>query len=107
MSASHTPGPWRIYIDDCGDEFSGYPSIVSDELDCAIVHRAGFKQRWWGFERGDREMHANARLIASAPDLLAALKLLVADVADYEPWQRPCYAVDQANSAIAKAEGRS
>lgn len=40
---------------------------------------------------------------ASAPDLLTALKLLVADVADYEPWQRPCHALDVARAAIAKA----
>jgi septal ring factor EnvC (AmiA/AmiB activator) len=30
-----------------------------------------------------------------------ALKLLLADVQDYEPWQRPCHAVDVARAALA------
>jgi len=36
-------------------------------------------------------------------DLLAALQLLVADVTEYEAWERPCHAVDVARAAIAKA----
>lgn len=38
--------------------------------------------------------------------LLEALKLLVADVADYPAWQRPCHALDVAQRTIATVEGR-
>lgn len=44
---------------------------------------------------------------AAGSDLLGALKLLVADAADYPAWARPCHAIDVAEAAIAKAEGRS
>jgi hypothetical protein len=50
------------------------------------------------------ELIANARLITAAPELLSALKTLLADVQDYEAWQRPCRAVDLARKAIALAE---
>jgi hypothetical protein len=38
-------------------------------------------------------------------EMLAALELLVADVAPYEAWQRPCHALTVANEVIAKATG--
>lgn len=50
---------------------------------------------------------ARAHLIAAAPDLLEALRVLLADCEDYEPWQRPCRAVDLARAALAKARGQS
>lgn len=70
----HTPGPWNVLFDDTGGPFTGWPSVeASDELDCSIVHRAGFKQEYWG-DLSQREAIANARLIAAAPDLLDALE---------------------------------
>lgn len=74
---AHTPGPWRVVIDDDGNPLSGRPSVVAaDEYDCAIVHWDGFAQTYWRSARGDKEIHANARLIAAAPDLLDALRKL-------------------------------
>lgn len=89
---SYTPGPWPIDSDKHrqpvgfygGEE--GYHAI--DVGDCRIT----------GFMGDD-----NARLIAAAPELLEALKLLLADLNGYEAWERPCHAVDVAKSAIAKA----
>ena len=76
MSTQHTPGPWIVRLDDTGGQFTGWPSVVAtDELDCSIVHRAGFKQEYWG-DLSQCEAIANARLIAAAPDLLAELKTL-------------------------------
>ena len=41
--------PVRVVIDDTGDEFTGWPSIVAnDEADITLIHRAGFKQSYWG-----------------------------------------------------------
>jgi hypothetical protein len=54
----------------------------------------------------EAQQHANARLIAAAPELLAALRKLV-------EWQDevknavPRIYLDRAQAAIAKAEGRS
>ena len=73
--AKHTPGPWEIIIDDDGNPLSGRPMVAAaPELDCAIVHWDGFQQQFWESARGKKEMHANARLIAAAPDLLEALE---------------------------------
>lgn len=75
-----TPGRWHIVPYDAGDMpyRSGVPSIVApDEIDCAIVHWDGFKQEYWQSARGEKEMQANARAIASLPllfDKLAEMK---------------------------------
>ncbi|HKF95094.1 MAG TPA: hypothetical protein VKB96_10960 [Gammaproteobacteria bacterium] len=74
MSGAHTPGPWRVIIDDAGNPLSGRPGVFSDEHDCGIVHWDGFVQTYWRSARGDKEIHANARLIAAAPQLLEALE---------------------------------
>ena len=62
----HTPGPWRV-----GQTLAGGPSIESKHdkrLAVALV----------GMHRDGPEAYANALLIAAAPDLLKALKALVA-----------------------------
>jgi hypothetical protein len=48
---------------------------------------------------------ANARLCAAAPEMAEALEKLLADVGQYEAWQRPVHAVDVARAALAKAKG--
>ncbi len=59
--SEHTPGPWIV---------SG-ESIVSDEMEICIANI----ERDGGYEALAPERDANARLIAAAPDLLAACKL--------------------------------
>jgi hypothetical protein len=113
----HTPGPWRIVIDDDGNPLSGRPMVApAPELDCAIVHWDGFKQTFWESARGEKEMHANARLIAAAPDLLEALEWyrdqmcegfcvdLKSEEEYYESMDFHC-AGCKARTAIAKAKG--
>lgn len=102
--ANHTPGPWCIIIDDDGNQLSGRPMVAAaPELDCAIVHWDGFVQPYWRSARGDKEIHANARLIAAAPDLLEVLE----EAAD--PLSGYLYGpvLDRARVAIAKAKGTS
>lgn len=104
MSTQHTAGPWAVggttrYIHSVEDIDNGKRA----ELICDIVaHRPG---------RADNrpfadEMLANARLIASAPDLLAALRPLVAIVngATVHKDKRQIY-LESARAAIAKATG--
>lgn len=95
-SESHTPGPWVAV--NYGFKKSGFwIRKASDTIgrgNVAVVPRSTIKP----FE-------ANARLITAAPDLLAALKLVVDTYGfdsstDSAIWQTAC-------AAIAKAEGRN
>lgn len=80
------PGPWvanGVFVGTC------------DEND-SIVSGIGF--------RGDDESHANANLIAAAPDLVEALEVLL-DVAKRVPgYSNQC---DQARAALARAYGET
>ena len=78
---SHTPGPWAIDIDRAIVAPNGISSVAQ------IFS-------WVGEEEAD----ANARLIAAAPDLLAALK---------ECRAHGFYSVEHlVDAAIEKAEGK-
>ena len=109
MSAQHTPGPWELCHDhpDLASQPSiGYIRPVKREYDSdevAIVFGCDF-------EGGKRE--ANARLIASAPELLAEVADQYTELADiHNEWpgrntpegqQRLCRLRD----LICKATGR-
>ena len=78
----HTPGPWTA--DEMATEFT----IYGGGLMVADVHKDVMEL--------DDEMRANARLIAAAPDLLAACELMVASGIRGNA---------TLNAAIAKARG--
>ena len=104
--ADHTPGPWHV----CGDMIR---STVSNAA-MRSVAKVYVSQM-----HGKPEAAANARLIASAPDLLAVLKRVLGNTERAEDECRldgfgycythtsafPCL-VEQMRAAIAKAEGR-
>jgi len=84
MSESkHTPGPWRWEID--GTMSGRGPVILSEEkyddgsprqlaeLETSETNHGAKRARWRRQPDAD-EIEANARLIAAAPDLLAACK---------------------------------
>jgi len=93
---SHTPAPWQVRAWSChapttvGIESTDRPGWFDVVAECSGVGA-----------RFTREQDANARLIAAAPELLQALKEMVA-ISDrkHDAW-------DAAHAAIAKAEGRS
>jgi hypothetical protein len=92
--SKHTPGPW--VIDPCGDILGNRNTPTDNGLICGMCE-----------DRRDAEGAANARLIAAAPELLAALKearswLIDAD-GGYGTYDTEIDAVD---AVIAKAEGR-
>jgi hypothetical protein len=115
---THTPGPWEIR--DCHPkgavyEISAARPGTGQRMDCATVCRYEL------CDIADSEaLHlANARLIAAAPDLLAACKAVLLDleiIETYPTCDRPAYCspqafedkriVKQLRSAIARAEGR-
>lgn len=83
--ATHTPGPWQFEA----------PYIHADSLKFLAVVSDRHSQ--------DRpELVANARLIAAAPELLAALGNLLSfcEKAHYD-----CTVLSEARAAIAKATG--
>jgi len=104
---AHTPGPWEVaYLD-----HNGQRVVRAEHIEVCTC---------WHHSVGsiEKEMEANARLIAAAPEILAALKSAAAAIGD---WSRPTGAngmtsaslshplmVEQrlAYDAIAKAEGR-
>lgn len=92
--SKHTPGPWRAEIGDENEPWSHqWPRIVSDEYE--VVGTEGLY--------GDFETDcANARLIAAAPELLAALKECVCAL---ETCGKDYRATELARAAIAKATG--
>ena len=91
MSAGKpTPGPWETSVNDEGQWdvcAEGGGDMVAD-LSAS--------------EHGE----ADARLIAAAPDLLAALKAMFADACDCGP-DVHCRSCELGLRAIAKAEGKS
>lgn len=92
MNTKHTLGPWSL--DD-------YRNIVG--LNGEIVKVQGMSLSSGNVAR------ANARLIVAAPDLLAALEVVVADwTAQFERngHQAPAWC-KQARDAIAKATGEA
>ena len=93
-NAAHTPGPWR----------ATEKTITAPETE----DRLGMECRLYG--GNGRDNRANARLIAGAPDLLAALQRIVAvldkQVASPHLAERAS-PLAQAKAAIAKATGET
>lgn len=130
MSA-HSPAPWTAYR--MVHEETGEPMTPEQigEYVCNSVKKSAVESGTTDFlivkvekEDGNADVchvgngptsPANARLIAAAPDLLAALKTLLEDLADnwgdgvkdgqYD-WLLTADAVDAALTAIGKAEGK-
>ena len=77
LNEARTKGPWSVCYYDAGDkdEWDQCPSIQAPESeDCAVVHWAGFKQRYWQSAHGDqRAIDANAAAIVAALNALGPL----------------------------------
>jgi hypothetical protein len=99
MTPHHTPGPWAP-LAPCNALTTRHVRIYADSGEVAIA-------TWSGTEQGT---DANARTIAAAPDLLAALVDLLAldsnhayaDDAGLKYWRE---AIHKARVAVAQAKG--
>ena len=110
---THTPGPWRAHTDKADKPQMAYRGNVcvlfmnglGDDEYAAVSCAAGEV----GPELSDADWHlihkANARLVAAAPDLLAALNALIA-FWEGDPMDLDTVTLVRARAAIAKAEGR-
>jgi len=94
--SKHTPGPWMLDINKRGGEWDYLIRTVKPHNPAGGVgmHVATVNVTFKHLPED------NARLIAAAPEMLEALKAVVA-VAD-----RKTVEFDAARAAIAKAEGR-
>lgn len=83
--AKHTPGPWEVsYLDK-----NGQSVVKAEHIEICTC---------WHHSVGaiEKEMHANARLIAAAPDMLTALQIVQMSVG----WQ---YMADETRALVTTA----
>ena len=88
----HTPGPWQEVVDVDGDV---WVCPEGERETHAHTYYVGNMENTCG------ECHANARLIAAAPELLAAL----IDVDNSLGGGPPTRLTDRVKAAIAKVQG--
>lgn len=98
----HTPGPWFIGAQNDGLFIIDKPPRPSTDDPVHDAQVAVIAHVYYG-NPADLHADANARLIATAPEMLQALRNLVAysecSINDADIW-------NAARAAIAKAEGR-
>ena len=90
MNAKHTPGPWGYQLGSIIDR-EGY--LIAD-----------VRSRFDDGKGGEDYHQANARLIAAAPNLLAALEAMIREF-DVDFIEHGSIEIKQARAAIARARG--
>lgn len=125
--SKHTPGPWTIGATDLPRTFSdGWIDSGGFRIDANGIEQLCYvwnasnrlppdgSPQETGPRFGDDRSDANARLIAAAPDLLEALKLILPYAEDHcdsgpdgSTWKsgKQLTAIAAADAAIAKATG--
>lgn len=91
----HSPGPWTVTPTSNPDTEFGISDSEANIV-CRLDH-------WRG--KAEVTQDANSKLIAAAPDLLAALVQFIYDVETWEDQGRHWDMVDMAKDAIEKATG--
>ncbi len=92
-----TPGPWEVAYLDRNEQ----AVVKAEHIEICTC---------WHHSVGsiEKEMHANARLIAAAPDMLEALRQCLGLIESIEAEREvELYCGSLARAAIAKAEGRT
>jgi len=107
MTANHTQAPWLVQIDEDMNDSSFTTIKVVDGSSESLSHPQGALTlaSVQTFAPHINEGIANAHLIASAPDLLDALKALM--VTEDMLRNPKCKVMQSARLAIAKAEGKA
>ena len=107
--SKHTPGPW--YADKIQDR-AAFNIFTPGQCTALLTLEPG---KYDGADPRVGSVEANARLIAAAPDLLEALRALLAVAPYHAPGaahgvmgaeERHASAIKAARAAIAKAEGK-
>ncbi len=85
-TTQHTPGPWEF--DPAIDTFNiGTISVGPDPENYPVAHVESWTDGGTDCDEAKTAL-ANARLIAAAPELLAALELIYANAAESPEWIR-------------------
>ena len=95
MGTKHTPGPWTVERDSTVDGYTVWRASSMGDLFIAQVKR----------QKGEEA--SNARLIAAAPDLLAACAKALDYLGRIEEASEGAELRDLLRAAIAKAEAQS
>lgn len=104
--SKHTPGPWHWRngrLEAVTPAWEARIATILDDEGCMV-----FRETYGQGVDAKTEQEANLRLIATAPDLLQALKALVEEMArrgTSDPGNGYSDLVMQAEAAIAQAEG--
>jgi len=120
MSTQHTPGPWSVqpfYTPQASDDPLGVYRIEEAAKELEVIDDASYdaepnseEEQKWIDARSNKQV-ANRRLIASAPELLAALQSInkwLEEPIDYrEQPEQIAWANGIAKAAIAKATTNS
>lgn len=96
--ATHTPGPWRIANGDSNAILAPSPSGKTDRY-VQVIYFDGGSYLY--------QSPGDARLIAAAPDMLAALKLCEPFCKGHQETPEKVARYRKVIDALAKAEGRS
>lgn len=92
LNVAHTPGPWKIH------EIRSCPIRIHDSKEHLIAQVASHAT-----SRGS-DMAANAHLVAAAPKLLEALKMVKENIKPY--FDSTSLVMVTINEAIASAKGK-
>lgn len=107
MEAKHTPGPWHIGMRGGANSNLIYAyNGVDQHHDTPICSVYGMYQHCDVNEQKDNEGLANARLIAAAPELLEALKIMhqhVLELCLTHGMPLPEASIEKSSTAIRKA----
>ncbi len=80
MNTKHTPGPWHVCTNKAGYPYQIRASFADEDKPGGLVDIT----RWASLSMpSSAEGQANARLIAAAPDMLAALKQIAGALDDW------------------------
>ena len=107
QKAKHTPGPWEADL----KRHNGHCGIsinAPDDIQVATVYLNIINSEWKHpiVRPQNNESVNNARLIAAAPEMYEALKILITKTKQLERFDMESYEVEQAKLAINKAEGK-
>lgn len=97
---AHTPGPWITN----GCVVSARVNLSQRDI-CTVSASAPARGETYNIAKHLPELQANARLIASAPELLAVVRELQESAAYWSEYDVPLGIVERINTAVAKATG--